>query len=290
MNLTTSEELSKFLDQYRDLYNADTLEAYNELKILSRDIELPEFYVQKEIRDTYTIDVQPHPEKPFTVKVYDNNKNFVKEFSNLSEPYDWVEKEFDVNIQFTGQLSLTGNGNQDSKPDFVCENNRFLLTFTDQEEKDLAIRAYLGFLFLAEAYYKNPTDFVLSFNWVKAHPAFWTRHEYDPTSWCTNYSTYWFDITQNDGEVVYMLEAGAAVQPERTTHYHDLRLDVYAPSFEDGFIRLAALVDKFFHLNGSEREKVSYIPSELEKTLTRRVEEINNLKKENRDKQSGNEN
>ena len=102
MQFTTSTELTQFLDNYRDLYNSDTVEAYEALKIKARGIELPSFYTQREIRKTYTINVETHPEKPFVAKVYDEENNFLKEFFTLSEPYDLVEKEFDVNIKFAG--------------------------------------------------------------------------------------------------------------------------------------------------------------------------------------------
>lgn len=265
--IRTLNDLTTFLDPYRIIHEEHTQEQYEEIKKhISENLDLPTFYTFPTPTPVYNAEViaDATAEKGFVVKITDDqNKPFGDEtYYNLTSAYEAIQ-DVKADCVFVGDLEVAGADRA-----FVTEGNRLLISFTDAERISLAKNNYLNFLFSTERYYNNRNDFYMAFLWVKHHPAFWYRHREEYQEWETNYSGFWFEITKNkDNDVVYMLEAGAAIEPARLSHYHDLRLDVYASSFEEAYIQLAALVDKFFNLDGSERENVSYKPSELEVTL-----------------------
>lgn len=196
-------------------------------------------------------------------------------FNNLEEAYDTSKSTNDVVID-------------ESVPEYndffisvPCKDNnynRVLFSFSDYDRLGVLENSYSIFLELAEKYHNNPSDFFLSYNFVTSHPAFWTRRDEEKTfDWNGDYSqNVWMSpIKGEDGNIVWMLEAGSHIEPDYTSHYHDLRLDVYAPTVEDGYIQLAALVSKFFYDDGSAKENVEYEKSELEITLEERMKELN---------------
>jgi len=136
---------------------------------------------------------------------------------------------------------------------------------------------YYSFLQTAKTYLEESSDFLRSYQFLRMHPAFWTRPdaERNPYYWNTDggVSSASLSVTQDDkGNVVICLEHGAAVPPERTMRYHDPRLDVYAPTFEQAIIDLAAETHKYFALDGDERPDVDYTPQPWEVEVAKRLD------------------
>ena len=156
-------------------------------------------------------------------------------------------------------------------------NSKVMLFPSNDQDRVEDIRLiYKDFLTLAERYKTDSSNFMKSYNFVINHPAFWFKKDAEPSFWWEHsYSQkVWMEPTTDDnGNIVWMLEAGSRVLPGAHSHYHDMRLDVYAPTVEDGYVQLAALVHKFFHLDGTERENVDYEPSEDEVALREAIAE-----------------
>lgn len=265
----SDSELSAYLDKYRSVRSPHTEEDMEQLDALSSTVDLPSFYTFDEPTSEYAA-VVSKTDYGFIVDVTDENGEVIagSPFTSLSEAYDTVNQDLQGNIVFSGDLKAAG---VDSSF-FITEGNRLLLTVTDSERIRNAKNSYLMFLFQTEEYYKNRNDFFTGFHWVQNHPAFWYVSRKDSHYWNTSYAGFLFELSRDsEGKISYMLEAGAAVPPERIMHYHDTRLDVYASSFEEAYVKLAALVDKFFHVDGSEREGVEYERSELEILLVERL-------------------
>lgn len=262
-------ELSAYLDKYRPLIAPHTEEDLDRFEDLADTIQLPSFYTFAEPRPDYD-GVIAGVDGGFTVEVVAPDGSIVpgSPFASLTAAYDTV-RNLGANIIFSGDKAAAGI----TRDSFITENSRLLLISSDSRKVKNAKYNFLLFLFATEEYYAKRDDFFTAYNWVLSHPAFWSVGRTSPHYWNTNYGSASLEIIRNDkDELVYMLEAGAAVEPERVMHYHDLRLDVYAPSFEDAYVQLADLVDKFFHVDGSERENVDYVPSDLEILLKERME------------------
>ncbi|MDR0782463.1 MAG: hypothetical protein LBE83_01720 [Propionibacteriaceae bacterium] len=179
-------------------------------------------------------------------------------------------------------------------------NMRMLLSFTDADRVRVLESAWAQFLEFDRCWRRNPT-FYNAFQWLGCHPVFWTRsvghtrpgdeHWQDSMFWLWQTDGYVPEVTVYDDRAgtVVALEAGAHVhQCEHwdhnekiryligdvyTEHYHDLRLDVHAKTYEKAVRKLARRVDKFFEVDGSEKTGVSYAKSKLEKKLDKIVAE-----------------
>lgn len=175
-----------------------------------------------------------------------------------------------------------------------CENSdnrRVLFTSSEIDNLYSLMHKYNNFLKISEAYEKTPQDFMLSYSFIDSHPAFWIKEEHyikDATDktfhWDKNYAQkVWVcPTTDDEGNTVWMLEAGAHIEPEYVDHYHDYRLDVWEPTIEQAYIKLAENVSKFFNTDGTEKENVPYEKSELEITLEKTIAQLK-LSKENDD-------
>lgn len=267
----TEENLTSVLDRFRPLLTSEEENAYYELKTLTSElIELPKFASNfEEPRPLYTITGETNSFGGFKTTITDPDGEAVGgTYSDLRTPYNYVVKQLKGEVYWAGDLTPTDNKpNSIGEYDFVCEGTQLLLGGNIDDEA-LAKYDYMHYLFTVERYLSDPTDFLNSWEFFTRHPAFWTRHKPDTDQWNKTYSTFWMDITtRKDGSICFMFEAGSGVGEERTMHYHDLRLDVYANSYEDGIIQLAALTHKFFTLHGEERENVEYEKSQLELEL-----------------------
>jgi hypothetical protein len=272
-DLTIFDELPFWEHRNNPLHDSEI--SYEEQKqLIIEKVELPDFYTFDEPTPAYTL----HVENKDLIRVLDENKNVLdKEFSDLEKAYDYVKGELRYDVKFSGDIdSITGEvSTQLVSVPTKNGHHRLLLSGTDEDEYYLAKRHYLDFLELTRHYEKNPNNFVTAFHWLETHPAFWTRPDAESNYWSTdNISRLWIGVTTNRvGETVIMLEHGGAVEPARTDTYHDLRLDVYAPTYEIAIIELAAKVHQFFNVDGSEKENVEYEKSELEKKLDKAFEE-----------------
>lgn len=140
---------------------------------------------------------------------------------------------------------------------------------------DFRLSEYVQFLKLAKMYIADPSDVVISYDFIRLHPAFWYRwDEKRPNNWNTEDGhksvTVWPHRTE-DGKFCVSLEHGSTVPPEYNHHYHDFRLDVYGDTFEEAYVLLAERIHKFFFLDGSERPDIPYEKSELELELEDRM-------------------
>lgn len=170
---------------------------------------------------------------------------------------------------------LAGNYMEKAREDSPY-GGRFYPTLSDEDRLRLVKTAYKTWR--EEAYpwwQEDPQKWDRAYAFIQGHPAFWVRREAKPTfEWETSagFSSLWHGLTHDkEGKPCLMLEHGSHIAPEYTTHYHDLRLDVYAPTFEEGLVEMALLVDKFFHPDGTEREGVEYVKSPLELDLEEAV-------------------
>lgn len=135
-----------------------------------------------------------------------------------------------------------------------------ILGMTDEERLDGLERAYAYSQDCAKTYEAEPNSFLNSYNFLDAHPAFWTTRHGD-FDWDTAGHGQRIDhmVMKDDaGNVVIALETGAHVEPAMDSHYHDYRLDVYAATFEEAYVKLAAAVHKFFAPDGEDRGDVEH--------------------------------
>lgn len=290
--IDTVDELEAFLAPYAALEDAvnnasDRREAsqrYAEAgQYILAHLKIPKFYTLRDLKPVHRV----HAVEPFKYQVINEAGEVVFEAENVEEAYDFsarlgdtifsgnyahVDERWDED-RLSGSLSIPKRSKSGKITSY-----RLLISHTSTDSRILQYRSYLGFLQNALAYLKNPTDFMLAWNFLDHHPFAWYRWNKErPDDWATEglISKMWLQPTYDkEGNILFMMEAGAAVEPERTSHYHDPRLDVYAPSFNDAIIEMAALVHKFFHLDGSERENVEYEKSELELTLEERMKEV----------------
>jgi hypothetical protein len=167
---------------------------------------------------------------------------------------------------------------------------RLLLAHTDEDRLRSLEDAWDDFLDADAAWRPNPADFYNSWTWLDRHPAFWIRsvrtlpgdedwdHDrlwrWETSGYCAK--IYLVPFRDDDGQVVVSLEAGGRVRTEQRhiavdgerqwvtllntywTHFHDYRLDTQAPTYEDGIVHLAGLVDRFFDTEGNERPGVDH--------------------------------
>jgi len=182
---------------------------------------------------------------------------------------------------------------------------RLLTSRTDQDRLDSLERDWDD---AQEAYreWKNdPDDFFKAYMMVDTHPAFWTRafpfssadnfwDENSLWSWETSgycqqlWSHPWHD---EDGRLYWAIEGGSHVADSTSTwrdeyynkvqiigvfqeHYHDFRLDAFGDTYEAAIVSFAHNVDKFFNPDGTEREDVEYEETPLEKTISKRTDEM----------------
>jgi hypothetical protein len=288
----------KLIQDKEDELNAAPTKAqsrplYKEYKkLITEKVTLPSFYTFPERPPLYTITVVEDENEPYRCVVTDED-GAVVEFDNpnsIESIYDSINS-MKADMVFAGKASLIP-GNEKNAPDeedifdggmiwIPTENSSYVKALISSPHDDhvyLAKSDYLGFLNTTVAYEEDPTNFVIAFSWVNNHPAFWSRYKEDKDDWNTrNIGHVWTDVTVSPDtrKTVVMLEFGAAIPDARTSHYHDLRLDVYEETYEEAIIALAALVHKFFDIDGSERKNVEYEKSELEKTLDTRVAEMN---------------
>lgn len=159
-------------------------------------------------------------------------------------------------------------------------------SLTEQDCIDALARTLQSFINIeVKDYREDPSDFMNAYDFIDRHPAFWTKmtpHDAENKTLDWNTAGYASKIWAvpsrlKDGRIGWMMEGGSHVGPEYVSHYHDLRLDVYGDSIEDCYIQLAAKLDKFFDIDGSERENVDYKKSELELVLEERLASINHI-------------
>lgn len=230
-----------------------------------------------------------------TAESFYNIEQIVKKYGiDVPEFMTLDEEKVNIEIRFDGRFFIDGSDVKYDEPDALYEDiiskgYSPQFEFTDEYKgssysaslfgdlknrktgkiyktesntnRPLAFSHYFKYLQLAKKYLNNSEDFVLSYRFLELHPAFWTRTEHDPNYWITYAGlsgNYVLVLTDKKNKPTICFEHGAAYG-DRYTTCHDYRLDVYAPTFEDAYIQLAALVHKYFYLDGSEREDIESI-------------------------------
>lgn len=288
--LDSLQELTAFLKPFKEeeekintAAEGETDAAYHAYKeYVIEHVELPEFFTVEDPSPIYT--VRRADGDGLVFQLFDEDNQLVSESTDIVEIYHSVSSR-DGDVVFEGTyddipgVSMVGKIQPTlfvNKPGERLGN--MLISHTSVDSLYLSKDHYLEFLKTAETYLNDPEDFLSAWYFLASHPYAWYRYDAgDEYSWSTDELTskIWVSPTKNDeGKLVFMMEAGGAVPPERTSHYHDLRLDVYADSYNEGIIQLAALVHKFYYLDGSERENVDYVKSQLEVTLESKMGDI----------------
>lgn len=274
--LETIKDLEKFLAPYTKLRKAaykkkagkKEYAAYKDY--LVTNLVLPEFYTFKNREPEVVINIVSKTE---IVLLDDVNGN--RKFTNVVEAYDYARQDLKATVIFTGDTeAVTGKKRRGKTLAVPHEDGRgggrLLISHTHDDDVWIAKETYLEFLYIALDYLKDPKDFVKAWVFVDSHPMGWGRGQGDSHFWATDGSAgkVWIYPNRNEkGKVRFMLEHGSQVEPERTSRYHDLRLDVYSDSYEEGFVKLAKKVNKFFYFDGSEKPDVKYKKSDLENRL-----------------------
>lgn len=275
-------DLKTFVSQFDFTRDAETHEEYEAGKQFILDnVQMPEFFTFPERTPVYDVNVEVAAGGVHIITVVDADGNPVGgTFASLEAGYDYVKNELQGDVQFTGDVEEAFGKENTMLMTVPSVHNgrtytRMLISHTDRDSEYLQKNDYLGFLRTNLEYEKNPNDFYTAWLWLDSHPAFWFRDKKDSTDWVTrSISKVEVMLTKDDnGNTVVMLEHGAAVKPERVMHYHDLRLDVYAATYEEAIVKLAALVNKFFNYDGSEKENVEYVKSALEVKLDEAIAE-----------------
>jgi hypothetical protein len=156
--------------------------------------------------------------------------------------------------------------------------SRSLISSTEDDHLRILQYHYNGWRESVPEYFAKPDDFLMAYYFLDGHPCFWTRQltnsgeVRDPFGWkMSGHAMELWSMPQisktNPTGVSFMMEAGAHLKPDYITHGRDFRMDVYGESYEDAIIQTAALIHKFFDLEGNERENVDYVKSQLEVDL-----------------------
>lgn len=139
----------------------------------------------------------------------------------------------------------------------IDEGGYMTIEWLDPRER--AAIEYWSFLETAKDYIAEPKSFVKSYAFLDNHPAFWHLHRHGELDWifdgfASKFYTMVFPTDKYETGVMVGFEAGGTA-PGHILHYHDLRLDTYAGSFEDAYVQLAAKVHEHFDLDGTDYEK-----------------------------------
>lgn len=278
-NLTPYTDHLSFNSEENDM---ETDEEYAEFqKLIVKEIILPSFYTFKPPTNVYEINVDSSgPMILITVADSDGNPEGGT-FSDLEQAYDFVSNTLKGDVKFTGDIKAITGEEDNFFVSVKSKNNpkysRLLMARTDEDEEFFAKSTYYTFLKMSNEYVNDPNDFEKAFHWLDAHPAFWSRYKADSFDWeINNNEKIGLGVMNRNGKTVIMLETGAAVEPERTTRYHDLRLDSDAATYEEAIIKLAARVHKFYDVDGTERKNVIYQKSKFElelEAVLKKVEE-----------------
>ena len=209
-------------------------------------------------------------------------EGFISDWPKIEDLYKWIHEadedvEFDPSVlEAPGVRGVMGLDLVSVKiPD--SRNSRVLISKVDHQS--LKHNRYFQFLVLAKRWLEDTSNWMLAYQFIQYHPAFWYRvqperfdHEWDLEG---GHKGLWVCVTSNyDGDPVVMLEHGQSVPPTHSHHYHDLRLDVWAPTFEDAYVQMAQKVHKFFALDGEERPDVEYVKSKIELELDAILDEM----------------
>lgn len=186
----------------------------------------------------------------------------------IAGPYTTVEEAFDVFKKHPCSKTLTLSeeclkAHEGREGGIFLEEGHPLLSWTDENSLWLLQEDYRSWLTFYQEWKESPEDFLSAYRFIEQHPAFWTRLKHEKTfMWHTSDGMPITIIPRRDdkGQVCISLETGGHVEPAYTDHYHDYRLAVTEPTFEEAIVALAKRVDEIFDEAGCEREGVAEYP------------------------------
>lgn len=214
----------------------------------------------------------PKPKDPALLAYKDEKYHVVpphgeeKVFDIIDDAYDYIKKDLQLDVEFDKSLPeykdyglLTGKRTK--------SGIRALISFTDDSRLKKLEREYEYFLKIAKEYEDNPNSFEICYKFVNMHPAFWNRpSENNPWQWETYGHCAGHEgrlsleaFFHEDGTYVWKIETGEHIYPEYNKRYYDYRLDAYGNTVEEAFIDLARLINKFFNVDGTQKEDVPHI-------------------------------
>lgn len=209
----------------------------------------------------------PHPPKEYKILrkgpgefVIDDVDESDATFSLASEAYDYIVNRLDGKPVFGDLDSPDDKSKLRGGMYFEDETHRILISVSFEEKLKLLRHSYSEFLKFTEHYRSHSDDWVVAYEWLDIHPAFWSRSEANSSHWRTDGGMVgrWESVHRNeDGTAGVMFEHGGTVFPIGTHHYHDTDLDTYSTGLEQAFIDYARKVDKHFNLDGT-RKPVGY--------------------------------
>lgn len=216
--------------------------------------------------------------RPFVYIDYNYELSYFVDFEGGIEVFDTLEEAYgavdNYNFEISPAALEAAGGNDDDGLITIPASNgysRLLIRLNDIERWDMVQWEYHQAVQNIRDWRDNPTLDNACYM-LDTHPAFWTRHKYEPTwDWKADghVKEFWFAR----GDDCWMMEAGGHTE-DFVHKFHDLRLDIWEDTFEDCIIKMAVLVDKFFNEDGTEREGVAYEKSELELLLEERLKEL----------------
>lgn len=198
-------------------------------------------------------------------------------WENIENLYEFIENDLGHDADFDDSIYESGQVKDGVIGVSIPHKYGYRMLIGPVDTRNIEVFHYYSYLCLARTWLTKQDDFVYAYRFLNEHPVFWSRRSEVSTQWNTDsgLSSMWVHPTRNDkGETVVMLEHGAAVPDARTMHYHDMRLDIYEPTYEKAIIELAKRVHKFFYLDGEERPDVDYEKSQLEIELEERIKDF----------------
>ena len=181
-------------------------------------------------------------------------------FNLASEADDYITKRLNGKAVFDDLDSVDDKSTSMGGMYFEDSTGRMLISLSSDEKFDMLRYSYAEFLKFTEDYRANSDDWVIAYQWLDIHPAFWHRNRPDTSRWSTSngMAGRWDSVHRNeDGTAGVGFEHGGTVFPVGTHHYHDTDMDTYSSGLEQAFIDYALKVDKHFNLDGT-RKPVGY--------------------------------
>lgn len=112
----------------------------------------------------------------------------------------------------------------------------------------------------AKAYHENPKDFLLSYEFINQHTAFWKKFKTSKTDFMWSkeegisgiWQTFYRD---DDGDIICLMETGEHESPEYKHLTTRQELNTYANTYENAIILLARSVAQTYYDNGDSKKK-----------------------------------
>ncbi len=184
-------------------------------------------------------------------------------FDVPSEAYDYIQEDLGGTPRFHGK-DLNSTGENMGGMFFEKGTNRLLISFTRDDNYRLLKSQYREFLKLNKRYQSNKKDWVLAYQWVQNHPAFYHQYPNDYEHWVIDqgWESCWQSVYRKKGKPLVLLEHGSwldqtdendQVLNVKTISSHDIDLDSSATTYEKAVIKFAKRVNKYYNELGERR-------------------------------------